>query len=71
MVKAGDIVRFRSDVKIIDTLPGTLAIVLNIQKRWSYVDDEDFTYVNVMFDGVRGEWPADAFEGFEHGLFDT
>lgn len=71
MVKAGDIVRFRSDVKIFDAPPGAHAIVLNIQKSWSYVDDEDFIYVDVMFDGGRGEWPAVAFEGFEQGLFDT
>ena len=71
MVRVGDIVRFRSDVKIIDAPPGGRAIVLDIQKSWSYVDDEDDIYVNVMFDGGRGEWPAVAFEGFEHGLFDT
>ena len=69
MVKSGDIVRFRSDVKILGAAPGEYAIVLGVKKRWSYIDDADFTYIDVMRAGYRDEWPAESFEGYEHGLF--
>ena len=63
----GDIVNFRSDIKLAYDVTGKRALVVEVEHRWDYVTDYNFTILHVIVDEQRQDWIIDAFEGYENG----